>query len=427
MHTKSIVNTYGGIGEVIENIVQESDIGADKWRRTFSGDTKTKKRVTFSKIQNHLQAHYGRHFSYGTVVQLCIPRHKRRLSSKHYKAVANVKYQRARKCFSLKYNPDYKWSRSMYKVLNQLQKDGKHVMLLDQDDQAGFRLDSTYTHKSLPTLSVKPTATTRTDFMNKHSAQLQITSYNFSKTTTSEEVCIGVVKASELHEKIPSQHGADLTVLEGLGVAKQAFFKEGGQEPKEIECIRVNGGSDEGPSHVEVQFIWTERHVTKPTKITLVTTRCSGDSYLNRVKLQNGCLSKGHSNTFIPSTLCGSPFSSGGGIDETKHKENMSAAVDQYISRVDGKPCMRTKIHLMRASENHIFVTRRQQLLTLLKGSKREKESLKLAHPTLYGYFSEIWQVRNNHINENLPVNYTFLLKCCARKGCPHPLCQQGM
>lgn len=83
-------------------------------------------------------------------------------------------------------------------------------------------------------------------------------------------MCIGVVKVSELHEKIPTQHGADLTVLEGLGVAKQAFFKEGGQEPKEIECIRVNGRSDEGPSHVEVQFIWTERHVTKPTKITLV-------------------------------------------------------------------------------------------------------------------------------------------------------------
>ena len=35
-----------------------------------------------------------------------------------------------------------------------------------------------HTHKSLPTSSVRPTATTRTDFMNKYSAQLQVTSYN---------------------------------------------------------------------------------------------------------------------------------------------------------------------------------------------------------------------------------------------------------
>ena len=122
--TKTIIDTYPNIGEVIESFVQESDVGADIWRRTgvytYSGDQKKTKRVTFSKIQEKLKEHYGRHFSYGTVVQLCVSRHKRRLSSKRYKGVANVKYQRARKCFSIKYNPDYKLSRSMYKLLNQL-------------------------------------------------------------------------------------------------------------------------------------------------------------------------------------------------------------------------------------------------------------------------------------------------------------------
>ena len=66
---------------------------------TFSRDQKKTKTVTFSKIQEQLKEHYVRHFSYGTVVQLCVSRHKRRLSSKRYKGVANVKYQRARKCF----------------------------------------------------------------------------------------------------------------------------------------------------------------------------------------------------------------------------------------------------------------------------------------------------------------------------------------
>ena len=377
--TKTIIETYPDIGEVIENIVQESDLGADSWQRTgvymFTGDPKKTKRITFRKIQEKLKERYGRHFGYGTVVQLCVCRHKRRISSKRYKSVANVKYQRARKCFNVKYNPDYKWSRSLYKLLNQLQIDGKHTLLLNRDDQAGFRLDSTYTHKSIPTLSIKPTATTRTDFTNKYPAQLQVTSYNFSKTVNSDEVCFGVVKASVLHEKCPSQHAADLESLQNMDKTKSVFFTDK-NDPKEVEFIRVDGGTDEGPAHHEVQFLWTERHGSRPTKVTLVTTRCSGDSYLNRVELQNGCLRQGRSNTFIPSTLCGSPFNEEAGLNEEVYKANMSAAVDQYIARVDGTLCMKTKIHLSRGAENHNFLTRRSQLLTFLKGSKKDKEEL---------------------------------------------------
>ena len=228
--TKTIIDRYPDIGDVIESIVQESDIGADSWRRTgvytFTGDQKKTKRITFSKIQEKLQNHYCAHFSYGSVVQLCVCRHRRRLSSKRYKGVANVRYQRARKSFTLKFNPDFKWSRSLYKLLNQLQNDGKHALLLNRDDQAGFRLDSTYTHKNQPVLSVKPTATTHTDFTNKYAAQLQVTSYNFSKTATSDEICVGVVKATSLHEKNPSQHAADLQRVEQLDVVKKAFFVE---------------------------------------------------------------------------------------------------------------------------------------------------------------------------------------------------------
>ncbi len=223
----------------------------------------------------------------------------------------------------------------------------------------------------------------------------------------SDEVCFGIVKASALHEKCPSQHAADLESLENIEQKKQVFFTDD-NGPKEIECIRVDGGMDEGPVHHEVQFLWTERHVTRSTKVTLVTTRCSGDSFLNR-ELQNGCLSRGHSNTFIPSTLCGSPYSEDGGFNEETYKANMSAAVNQYIARVDGTPCMKTVIYLSRGVENHIFLTRRSQLLTFLKGSKRDKKELESENPTLFKYFSEIWQVRNNHIDESLPVNYLLM------------------
>ena len=224
-----------------------------------------------------------------------------------------------------------------------------------------------------------------------------------------------------MHEKSPSQHAADLQRVERLDVVKKSFCEN--DQPKEVECIRVDGGGDEGPSHHKVQFLWTERQVMRSTKVTMVTTRCSGDSYLNRVELQNGCLSKGHSNTFIPSTLCGSPFNNEGSLDEQKYKANMSAAVDQYIERVDGTACMKTKIHLTRRRRPRFYCTS----ISASNVPEREKgRSERPKNPTLFQYFTEIWQVRNNHMDESLPINYVFMLKCCGRKGCPHPSCIKG-
>lgn len=63
---------------------------------------------------------------------------------------------------------------------------------------------------------------------------------------------------------------------------------------------------DEGPSHAEVQFWWTKRHVEHPTYSIILTTRSSGSSFMNRVELQNGCMAVAHANLFIPSNLNGS-------------------------------------------------------------------------------------------------------------------------
>ena len=112
-------------------------------------------------------------------------------------------------------------------------------------------------------------------------------------------------------------------------------FKDLNGESKRIECVRVYGATDEGPSYQEVQFMWTERHFKRPPLITLVTTRCSGDSFLNRVELRNGCLSRGHSNLFIPSTLTGEPADESVDFSEAKQKDNMREALKQYIKRVE--------------------------------------------------------------------------------------------
>lgn len=98
-----------GIGKTIEAFVEESNVGADHWRRTgvltFDGNIHLSKKVTYERIHTHLEKVYNRRFAYGTVVQLCVPRNCHRCSSR-YKGLAKVTTRRARKGFNVRYNPD---------------------------------------------------------------------------------------------------------------------------------------------------------------------------------------------------------------------------------------------------------------------------------------------------------------------------------
>ena len=310
--SKIIEKECPNIGNIIEEFVQQGNVGADAWRRTgvltFDGNIKIPQKVTYEKIRKHLCEVYNRHFSYGSVVELCVSRNKRRRSAKRYKGLAKVTSRRARKGFNIRFNPDSHWSGAFYKGLNGFQfKDGSNALILNRDDAAGFRLDTLTTSKqyTTPTVCGRDVLTTRTDYVNKYPSILQTTSYNFSKTHNTPEICVGVVKAPGLHQKSPAQHYEDLCMLASTKDLKSVFLNSSG-ENKPIDCIRVDGAVDEGPSHLEIQFWWTLWHFKNKKMATLVTTRCSGCSYLNRVELQNGCLSRGHSNTFIPSTLAGS-------------------------------------------------------------------------------------------------------------------------
>ena len=145
--------------------------------------------------------------------------------------------------------------------------------------------------------------TTYTDYVNCYKAVLQTTSYNFTKTATTAEICAGIVKPTGIYPKNPTQHMCDLELLETIPEIQPAFVNPKTGQRKLIECIRVDGASDEGPSHEEIQFLWTARHLEKDSIATLVTTRSSGSSYLNWVELQNGCLSLAHSNIFFHQRL----------------------------------------------------------------------------------------------------------------------------
>lgn len=100
----------------------------------------------------------------------------------------------------------------------------------------------------------------------------------FMETGTTSEVCSEVVKAHTIFEKSPAQHSADLRMLEE-NPEFQSLFTD-----KDVECIRVYGCADEAPSHEEVQYYWTKRHLAKENACVLVTTRRSGGSESAGVK-----------------------------------------------------------------------------------------------------------------------------------------------
>ena len=116
---------------------------------------------------------------------------------------------------------------------------------------------------------------------------------------------------------------------------------------------------------------------------TLVTTRKSGGSYLNKVELMNGCLAIAHSNLYIPSTLCGSNFTSLG-LDSLKLAQNLDLARDVYIDRVSGAPCGDCMISLVigaKADGEASLNSRRPDLLCFLNGKNHEKIQLQNTKP----------------------------------------------
>ena len=328
------------------------------------------RKVAFNRIRQHLQYVYQNKFGYGTVVQLCVARNRRRRSAKRYRGVARVTWRRARKGFALKYNPYAHWSNALYRALNKLQyTDGQNIVNINRDDASVFRLDILSTHRLHKTLAVQgsDTVTTFTDYVNRYPSLLQTTSYNFSKTATSTEICCGVAKASGVYPKNPAQHSSDLELLEQISSLEPVFINPLTGKRKQIQCVRVDGASDEGPSHEEVQFLWTQHHYQKGSVATLVTARSSGSSHLNRVKLQNGCMALAHANLFIPSTLSGSNTDpKTGKFDQQKFRTSMDLATEVYLNRVNECPCGETTIALFKGADSSHKLQMRVHLLQLV-------------------------------------------------------------
>ena len=121
----STVKKFPNIGKDIEEFVSSKRCGADSARRTgvttFDGNRKRGPKASFRSIERYLEDKYNAKIGYGTIVQVCVVRNKRKLSAKRYKGVVRVTCRRARKGFNIKFNPDAHYSSAMYKVLDKVQ------------------------------------------------------------------------------------------------------------------------------------------------------------------------------------------------------------------------------------------------------------------------------------------------------------------
>ena len=185
---KGILKDCPDIGHTIEEFVKSCSVGADAGRRTgilmFDGNSNVNKKVTYERLRSHLESHYGRHFAYGTVVQLCVARNRRYRAAMRYKGIAQVTTRHARKGFNVKYNPDCHWSGALYRALDYIQyTDGKQILNVNRDDASGFHLDTLVTHKQYATPAVRQcdVLTTYTDYVKKYPSTLLTTSYNFQR------------------------------------------------------------------------------------------------------------------------------------------------------------------------------------------------------------------------------------------------------
>ena len=60
-----------------------------------------------------------------------------------------------------------------------------------------------------------------------------------------------------VYQKNLAQHAADIEMLEATAEIGNAFINPDTGIRKAVECVRVDGAADEGPSHHEVQYWWT--------------------------------------------------------------------------------------------------------------------------------------------------------------------------
>ena len=452
---------FPGVGKFLEDVCKESQIGADRWRRTGHltleqgiGVGKIGSRLTFKTMKKRIEEHYvGQIISLSSVKRLCIARNARHRSSSWYLGWAGIVSRKVKKGRPQLFNPDAHWSASFYLGLDHLYfATDEDKSVVNRDDQAGKRLHSTFDNSSRKSMMMrdKPTLTTTSDYLFAEiKGAIQPSNYLSTgfRCHGAQTRLLSVVKANEVHPKSPMQHYTDLCdIVTDHPKMKDCFYNSQGNR-KKIELLMVDGGPDENPEQGGVRLYHVMRHVQSESYLHVVTARAAGSSRLNPVERFNGNMGNAINNVFIPATLLGSHGTPGkDDYDHKKFKENMVEAIDMFCLIVkdsvgfDGVPistvrppfctdddAIRCKYFMKYAAAAWNKSGTPAAMNKVMRECDNESGSTELSE-SIKEKFSTLDKIYNNHwVYEYQGVDmpkYIFTLRCCWKRDCPHPACQ---
>ena len=411
----SIERLHPDIGNKIERIVTGMDIGADAHRQdsafTFNAATKRARGSGYVRIANELEKQHGISLTPQAVQYLGLARHKRSRSSLRYKALVQMKYRRSVKRVGEEHL-DTRASRAFYRIVHYVRDrcSQSKVIFFERDDHARIRQNSSSTTDQHATVTIGVGAgAVQHDYNDPDvCSSLYITSIRAAGLEDGIEVNIAVVKIDKLEPSTPSQHAADLYMLQQLDdLRTQTLFRTSDGGYKSIEHVECDGGPDEDPEKNEVRFLQTERAMGGPLfKLEQrraqvgATTRSAADTPLNVVERQNGQETETISTFHAATNACGSLLDEvSGTLDQRKVEAMWCHHADRLTALLNGSTGLNDSTMLAvrgataaSCEEARIVLERRPVLVEYTKPNQSKKRKLELEqqHPTLVAHIKKV-------------------------------------
>ena len=266
----TILKRYPDIGDKIESILVDMDVGADAHRHTKSliinTARKNKKGNGFMRVKIELRKRFNINISYESVRRLGEARRSRSRVAARYSSVVAMKCRRSVKRVGRE-NIDDHMQNAKFRTLHYLRDRSSRELAawFERDDHSKIRAretaaarppaarptppsralrraqmnSSATTNQHATVTDKKGLGATHHDFMDEHGSPLYATTIRSAAMNDDKEINLAVVKADKLTKSTPTQHMADFYMLEDItdnGDVKR-LFKTSEGEPKPIVVL----------------------------------------------------------------------------------------------------------------------------------------------------------------------------------------------
>ena len=439
----AVLRKYPDIGDKIEAICTDLNVGADASRRdgaiTFNVGEPRRKGCGFRRILIELKQRHGIQVSEGALHELRVSRNRRLRMSTRQKGIVNIRLRRSVKRITQDSLNDH-CQNAVYRTAHYVRDNCEFdsTLWLERDDHAKLRANAA-TSAATVTASGEGVSTHQHDFMDAAThSNFYATSYLFPKLVDGgSERFVATVKADRLAPSTPTQHAADFYMLQEMAKAPSSelhsiFYSASGTVKPKVQ-LEVDGGYDENPTGRETQFLQTELllggpKLEKEKRRAQVgsMTREAGGSAKNKVERLNGeetSASAGFHAT-INDTVVGDLYDfATGQVDQEQLKACWEQVTEEYRSTLDGAPALGGRLSAFHGAteascpEAAELLARRPILLKWIdpKTSKKARAELELKEPVRTSHFKKVERMREHC---ETVTHYASTVRCCMSRIC---------